>query len=384
MMRIVVDENIPFAREALGADAEVILRPGRSLGRADLAGADALLVRSVTKVNRALLEGTPVRFVGTATIGTDHVDMDYLREAGIGFSSAQGCNAWAVVQWVVAALLDLTGDAPWQGMTLGVVGHGNIGSRLAPVARALGIRVLCCDPPLERAGAVPAPGERFVSLEAVLAEADAITLHVPLLRGGQDATLGMMTRERFEAMAARRPFFLNASRGEVVRESALLEALKSGWVKTAVLDVFENEPAVAPATLAAARFVSPHVAGYSLEGKVNGTRMVTDALRRHVGLPGAWPVALDPLPAGALAPPQARSAEEQLRAAVRAMYDLRRDDAALRDPAGAANFAAHFDKLRRDYPHRREFSAYSVRPGDGWHSQAMQWLKALGCRVDGE
>jgi len=387
-MRIIVDENIPFAREALGSGAEVILRPGRSLQRADLAGADALLVRSVTKVDHALLGGTPVRFIGTATIGTDHVDLDYLRTAGIGFSSAQGCNAWAVVQWVVSVALALTaeeagGDAtsPWLGRTVGIVGHGNIGSRLAGVARGLGFRVVCCDPPLARAGHAPAPGERFLPLEDVLAQADIVTLHVPLLRTGPDCTLGMISMEPFEAMARRRPFFLNAARGEAVEELALRHALSAGWLRAAALDVFQNEPAIAPATLAAVRFATPHIAGYSLEGKVNGTRIVTEALRHHLGMSGAWPTALNPAPAGPVpAPaPSVSSPEAQLRGAVRAMYDIARDDGAMR--AECSDFGRHFDMLRRDYPHRREFSAYCVRPGDGWCPQAIAWLQALGCTV---
>jgi erythronate-4-phosphate dehydrogenase len=382
-VRIVVDENIPGAAQAFGPLGEVRTLPGRTLSRADLAQADALVVRSVTKVDHALLDGTPVRFVGTATIGVDHVDRAYLAQAGIGFASAAGCNARSVVEHVVTVLLEIAvaSGITLGGKTLGIVGHGNIGSRLARVAPALGLRVLVNDPPLQRAGH-PGP---FTALNDLLDQADFLTLHVPKIKDGPDRTIGLIGAEQ---LARLRPtaWLVNSSRGDVVQGAALLEALKAGRFAGAVLDVWEDEPFIDRDLMDRVLLATPHSAGYSLEGKMNGTTMMHDALVAHFGLSHLWRpdlsspanprVELDAL--GSLTDTQL------LLSAARSSYPIREDNARLRAGRGleASQWGLHFDRLRREYPVRREFANYGVVL-HGNRPALAQALAGLGFQVEG-
>jgi erythronate-4-phosphate dehydrogenase len=380
-MRIVADPNIPFVREAFGSLGDIALVPGREITAATVRDADALLVRSVTRVNESLLAGSRVKFVATATIGTDHVDERYLALRGIGFASAAGSNANSVAEYVVAAMLELAHRRKFRlrDKTLGVVGVGNVGSRVVRYAEALGMRVLQNDPPRERAefpasftdelpdtptpgpsgagefdSAVPLPGgvrggfrSPFVSLDRVLAEADIITLHVPLTREGPDATFHLFDKDRLAALELRRPILINTARGAVIDNKALLKAIDGEKIGATVLDVWENEPNISPELLDVVDLGTPHIAGYSLEGKVNGTRMIYEAACRHFGWPATWQPVLPPPPAIELT--------GDLYADVRRMYDITADDAALRKNV------RDFDKLRAEYPVRREFHIYGFR-----------------------
>jgi erythronate-4-phosphate dehydrogenase len=363
-MSVLADENIPYVRDAAADLGPVRTLAGRAMTRAALreAGATCLFVRSVTRVDRALLAGTDVRFVGTATIGTDHVDREYLAAAGIGFASAPGSNATSVAEYVAAALLTLAerrGRA-LAGRTLGIVGVGNVGSRVAAKARALGLRVLRNDPPRARREG----GDGFTELPVLLAESDIVTCHVPLERGGPDPTVHLAGEDFFARL---RPgaIFLNTSRGAVCDEAALHRALDGGRLGGAVLDVWEEEPALDPRLLERVDLATPHIAGYSFDGKVRGTEMIVNAAREHFGLDGAWR-------AGALLPPPAvpvceldpagRSCQSLLHEAVSAVYDITADDAALRAGlAEPATLPARFDRLRKEYPRRREFPNTTVR-----------------------
>lgn len=354
-LKIVADENIPFVREACATLGEVSLVAGRAVTRETLRDADLFFCRSVTKINRALLEGTGVRFVGTATIGFDHVDLDYLRQAGIAFASAPGSNANSVAEYIVAALLVLArrGGFTLEGRTIGVVGVGNVGSRVVKKAQALGMRVLQNDPPLAR----KTGEERFLPIDALF-EADFITLHVPLTREGQDATYHMVDA-RFLARMKPLAYLLNTSRGPVVEESALKAALRERRIAGAVLDVWETEPAFAPELLALADIGTPHIAGYSFDGKVAATEMIYRAACEFLGIRPTWD------PAAIMPPPghpslelicAGRPDEDVVREAVLTVYDIEADDRALRQsPASPAERAAHFDHLRKVYPERREF-----------------------------
>jgi erythronate-4-phosphate dehydrogenase len=294
-MKIHVDENIPLGRETFGAYGEVVRFAGRGLQRADLMGTDALMVRSVTPVNAQLLEGTPVRFVGTATIGTDHVDLAYLARKGIGFSSAPGSNANSVAEYVTSALLYLRQEKGFrfEGGTLGLVGWGNVGRQVEKKAAALGMRVLRCDPPLADAAAAGTAGLQagpsadpafFTALPDLLAQSDVVSLHVPLVTEGPHPTRNLADTSFFAALS--KPVVLfNTCRGDVMDEAALRAALGAGKVRHLVLDVFAGEPRIDPALAAAADLVSPHIAGYSLEGKLNGTAQIAEAFRRHFSLP---------------------------------------------------------------------------------------------------
>lgn len=396
-MRILLDENIPLGPEAFGPHGETTTFAGRSLARGDVRDADALIVRSVTRVDASLLEGSRVRFVGTATIGTDHVDLAYLRDRGIGFASAPGCNANSVGDYVAAALLHLCRETglSLEGKTLGIVGFGNVGRRVAAKAPALGLKAVKCDPPLAAASDRP---EEFLPLEALLERSDIVTLHVPLARQGAHPTL-RLADSAFFARATRPIVLLNTCRGEVVSEPDLLAAREAGKVSRMVLDVFAGEPRIDPVLCAAADLVTPHIAGYSAEGKVGGTFQVAEAFRRHFSLPEPalppWPAPADPVirfpgldgktgegpsmvPGGAQ---DAVSDESFLHAAVRRAYDIAADDARLRAALLEPDPGKAFDRLRREYPVRHEFQAYQATglpPGaDGLRRR----LQGLGFRT---
>jgi erythronate-4-phosphate dehydrogenase len=359
-MKIVADPNIPFVREAFGPLGEIVLVPGRAITGESVRDADALLVRSVTRINASLLDGSRVQFVATATIGTDHVDEQYLEAHGIGFSSAAGSNANSVAEYVVAALLELADRRKFRlrDKTLGVVGVGNVGSRVVRYAQALGMRVLQNDPPRQLAEGLP----EFVSLERVLGEADIVTLHVPLLE---------TTRHMFHHDNLNRVLLLNTARGAVVDNRALLKAMDGDRIPAAVLDVWENEPNILPELLDVVDLGTPHIAGYSFDGKVGGTRMIYEALCRYFKVPVTWQPNLP------LVPPMKVSVdrgEGALREIIRQAYAIRRDDAALRASVRS------FDKLRAEYPVRREFHNIElvIRGGD---DELVTALKALGFRV---
>ena len=348
-MKIIADANIPFVHEAFGALGEVVLASGRKIDAACVHKADLLLVRSVTPVNAALLDGSRVRFVATATIGTDHVDLSYLSSHGIGFASAAGSNANSVAEYIVAGLLELASRHKFRlrDKTLGVIGVGNVGSRVVRYAEALGLRVLPNDPPRQRSENLP----HFVTLNGLIAEADVITTHVPLKREGPDATIHLFDKERLATLEARRPILINTARGAVVDNKALLKAIDGAWVHGVVLDVWENEPNILPELLDVADIGTPHIAGYSFDGKVNGTRMIYEAVCKFFSISPIWKPSLPPpeVPLIELTVSSGEDDEEVLRRVVQCVYDVTADDAALR-----TNIRA-FDELRAKYPVRREF-----------------------------
>jgi len=355
-MKIVADPNIPFVEEAFGSLGDIVLAPGRQINAATALDADVLLVRSVTPVNAALLDGSRVRFVATATIGTDHVDEACLRERGIGFASAAGSNANSVAEYIVAALLELSHRQGFRlrDQTLGVVGVGNVGSRVVRYAEALGMRVLPNDPPRQRAERL----SRFVPLERVLAEADLVTLHVPLTRTGADVTFHLVDRARLAALEGRRSVLVNTARGAIVDNQALLKAIDGERVRGTVLDVWENEPDISPELLDVADIGTPHIAGYSFDGKVNGTQMIYRAVCQFFGIPLTWQPPLPPpdVPRIELGVSSGDDDEDVLWRVVRRVYDIAVDDAALRKGVRAPEgIAACFDTLRAVYPMRREF-----------------------------
>lgn len=380
-LRIVVDENVPLAREAFAPFGEVVLRPGRTLDAASIADADALVVRSVTRVDARLLADSRVRFVGTATIGTDHVDLAELERRGIAFAYAPGCNARSVAEYVVAALLELEVELgrTWAGATVGVVGVGNVGTQVVEVAQALGARVVCSDPP--RAAAEP--GFASLPLAELLAQSDVVTCHVPLLREGSHPTHRLLDAD---ALARLRDgaVVINTSRGGVVDEEPLRRACESGRLH-AVLDVWRGEPEPDPAMIAVARLATPHIAGYSLDGKLAGTRMIADALQRHLGVAhGADRALFSPPVASAAIDLGDATGRDALRVAVRRVYAIRDDDARFRAALDVApeRRGPAFDRLRRDYPVRREFAGHRVS-GRALGEGEKAALEALGFAVVG-
>ncbi len=358
-MKLIVDENIPYGVEAFGCLGEIVTAHGRAIDNAMLRDADTLIVRSITKVNAALLENTPVRFVGTCTIGEDHIDKAYLAERGIAFSSAPGCNANSVGEYIIAALLTLAEDfdLDLSALTLGIVGVGNVGSKVWQKASALGMTCVLNDPPLaEKTG-----DSQYRPVDEIL-DCDIITLHTPLNRGGKHPTRHLVDKE-FLRWLKPGAIVINSSRGGVVDGLALEEALRTGALRAAALDVWENEPEPNVELLKLTAIATPHIAGYSFDGKVNGTRQVYEALCAHLGRAAEW----DPRPL--LPPPPCPElvanplSPDALTGAVRNVYDIMSDDNALRAIADQApeERGAYFDRLRKEYPVRREFYNTAIR-----------------------
>lgn len=355
-MRVLVDKNNPLVADAFREFGEVRALATREITADAVRSADIIIIRSETKVTKELLEGSPVKFVGTATIGTDHVDTEYLRSEKIGFASAPGSNSNSVAEYFVAAMLTLAKRKGFElrGKTLGVVGVGNVGSKIVRNALALGMHVQKSDPPLFRATGDPT----FVPLDALM-DADIVTLHVPLTKAGQDPTYHLFDEERIGRMK-KGAILVNTARGSVVDASALKSALERGHLGGVVLDVWEGEPLVDIDLLKLIDIATPHIAGYSFDGKLAAVRMNYSAVCEFFGRPGKWtPGNSLPKPAAEriLVPPSSGSEEEILRTIVTRCYDIECDDRALR---GVANVPqeerrAFFSRLRAEYRVRREF-----------------------------
>lgn len=347
-MKVIADNKIPYIREALGRIAdEVLYVPGCEFTPELVREADALIIRTRTRCDRRLLEGSRVKFIATATIGYDHIDTDYCRRAGIAWTNAPGCNAASVAQYVQSVLLLLQRE---RGMrpdcrTIGIVGVGHVGSRVAEVARGLGMNVLLCDPPR----AAREESGDFLPLEELARACDILTFHVPLIREGEYRTFHLADTDFFRTLC-RKPVLINTSRGEVVETAALKEALEAGKISDAVIDVWENEPHIDLDLLDKVYIGTPHIAGYSADGKANATRMSLDALCRHFGIEAAYHIE-PPCPANGLVTAPDRSS------ALLQIYDPRRDSHALKEHPD------RFETLRGDYPLRREEQAYIIRKG---------------------
>ncbi|MBL5883212.1 4-phosphoerythronate dehydrogenase PdxB [Lelliottia aquatilis] len=369
-MKILVDENMPYARELFSRLGDVKAVPGRPIPLAELDDADALMVRSVTKVNETLLSGKSVKFVGTATAGTDHVDDAWLAQAGIGFSAAPGCNAIAVVEYVFSSLLMLgeRDGFALKDRTVGIVGVGNVGGRLQKRLEALGIRTLLCDPPRADRGD---EGD-FRALDELVEQADVITFHTPLFKDGPYKSLHLAD-EVFIRRLKPGTILINACRGPVVDNAALLKCLEEGQDLSVVLDVWEPEPDLNVTLLNHVDVATAHIAGYTLEGKARGTTQVFEAYSAFIGNPQQ--VSLDsllPAPEFGRITLHGSLDESSLKRLVHLVYDVRRDDALLRKVAGTPG---EFDKLRKNYLERREWSSLYVICDD---ATAATLLNQLG------
>ncbi|MGF1870067.1 4-phosphoerythronate dehydrogenase [Photobacterium indicum] len=368
-MKILIDENMPYAAELFGQLGEVITKPGRTLSADDLIDIDALMIRSVTKVNHNLIsKANKLQFVGTATAGQDHVDLALLAERGITFTSAPGCNKVGVAEYVLSALMVI---GQQQGFsifekTIGIIGAGNVGSYLAQCLDALGIRYLLNDPIKEQEG----DERQFHSLEAIQAQCDVVTVHTPITREGEYPTYHLINSAFVDALQPD-AIFINAARGPVTDNQALKKALQlsqSGLGKklTAVLDVFEFEPQVDLELLPLLAFATPHIAGYGLEGKARGTTMVFNSycafldIDQAVEASSLLPIA--PVPNVSLS---RKWDDATLFSLIQLIYDIRQDDALFRrnmleTKGNEAQMATAFDQMRKNYWDRREYSAITV------------------------
>lgn len=357
-MKIIIDDKIPFMRGQAERLGTAIYLPGAAITADDVRDADALIVRTRTRCDEALLKGSRVKYIATATIGFDHIDTAWLAENGIGWTNCPGCNAGSVAQYVESALLLLARAGRIRldaATTLAVVGVGHVGTQVALMAKRLGLNLLLCDPlRLQGCGGVEegsaaaggiADAACCATLDDVCRQADIITFHTPLTRQGLHATFHLASADFFSRLQ-RRPVVINSSRGEVVNTGALLGALRGGIVREAVVDTWENEPNISRELLDRAFLATPHIAGYSADGKANGTRMSLEAVARFFGVDCSFDVEAPAVPPTFRYYPEApddAAANPSL-----ALYDPRRDSDALKaDPAA-------FERLRGNYPLRRE------------------------------
>lgn len=368
-MKIVCDDRIPYLRGVFEGVAECVYLPGAQTRREDLLDADAVITRTRTVCGPELLEGTRVRFIASATIGTDHIDKDWCAKHGIAWSNAPACNSASVRQYIASALcvLKKRHSLDFSKLTLGVVGVGNVGSKVAELGRALGMKLLLCDPPR----AALEGGDAFTDLDTLWQGSDIVSLHVPLEREGLYPTVHLIDSRRLGSNDNKDRILINSSRGAVVDNAALREALEAGRLKAAVLDVWEGEPQIDRRLLELVDIATPHIAGYSADGKAMGTMMAVRAVAEALDLPlKDWKAEGIPEPEGGLVY-ECGAGEDLVERALLASYDILADDAALR---------AHpedFEYLRGHYPVRREAPAWTIRLHGADESQADA-LRKLG------
>jgi len=380
-VKIIADENIPFIKDCFSSIGQVTLSSGRDIN-ADLASdADVLLVRSITKIDQSLLEKSRVKFVATATIGTEHIDTKYLRESGIGFAYAPGSNANSVAEYVIAALLALAKKHKFEldGKSIGIIGVGNVGSKVAQKAAALGMNVLLNDPPLQRQSG----SEKYLPLHRLF-DCDFISLHTPLTFEGQDKTFHLADDGFFSSLKDG-AFFINTARGGCCDTQALKGALRSKHLGGAVIDVWEDEPNIDAELILKADLATPHIAGYSFDGKVAGVSMIYNATCEHFGIEPKYKAG-DFLPAPELAlitiDETADNEQTIIHDTVQQLYTINRDDFNTREilivpPDERGQF---FDDLRKNYPVRREFANTKLTFNDP-ACRLAEKLNALGFKV---
>ncbi len=357
-MIVAVDEVIPYGREAFAGLGEIRHFSGRKLRPVDVRDAHALVVRSVTSIDSSVLDGSSVRFVGSVSIGMDHLDTEFLKTRGIAFTNAAGSNANSVAEYVTAVLLLVSERRNWnlRQKSLAIIGAGHVGTAVEKKARALGMEVFLCDPPLR-----DATGDPRYQLMGEILDADIQTLHVPLTREGPYPTRHMIGREIIERLSPRQ-FLINSCRGPVIDEPYLKQALKTKGIEGAVLDVWEGEPRIDYDLLKLVDLGSAHIAGFSLDGKVRGTEMVLEALCGHFDLPILWDSRSIYPPPFPIRPSPGSQGQDAVASVVLQAYDILRDDANIRALSDLApeEAAVGFDRLRNEYALRPEFHHFVV------------------------
>ncbi len=380
-MKIIADANIPHVAECFSSIGEVHTLSGRDIKNNIIADADILLVRSITPVFADLLKGSKVRFVATATIGFDHVDVDYLRRNSIGFASAPGSNANSAAEYVIAAILEIAQkhNITLEGKSIGVVGVGNVGSKVAKKCKALGMEVLLNDPPLYRQTDDP----KYLPLQD-LYNCDFLTFHTPLTFDGIDKTFHLADEDFFKSLK-KGCIFINASRGAVTDSNALEESINTKRLKAIALDVWENEPNIDVKLLEKVDLGSPHIAGYSLDGKIAGLIMIYNSVCEYFGLKSEHDIS-DFLPEPEVKKIETKDESQNEQAiihnTVSKVYSIKRDDENLRQvrKEPSQNVGKFFDQLRKNYPVRREFQNTKVIVKD-INSSLAKKLHGIGFKV---
>jgi len=373
-MKIIIDDKIPYIQGAFEGVAEVVYLPGSKTTPEIAKDADAIVTRTRTICNEKLLAGSSVKFIATATIGYDHIDTDYCDANGIQWTNAPGCNSKSVEQYIASTLMVLAERKGWtlNEKCIGVVGVGNVGSKVARICKILGMKVLLNDPPRERAEGA----DKFVSLETIQHEADIITLHVPLETKGEDATFHL-GNEQFLHALTRKPVLINSCRGEVIETKAVKTALQSGHISAFVCDCWENEPDIDLELLGLTEIATPHIAGYSKDGKAIGTQMSVQAISRYfkLGLDDWKPSGIE-LPENPIIEIDGLGLTEQeiISKAILHTYDIWNDDRDFR------NHTEQFELLRGDYHTRREFPAFTIA-AKNINEKTMEKLKQIGFNI---
>ncbi len=370
-MKIVIDDKIPYIRGAFEGVAEVVYLPGAKTTPEVVKDADAIVTRTRTICNEQLLARSAVKFIATATIGYDHIDTDYCDAVEIKWTNAPGCNSKSVEQYVASALMVLAESRKLQlkDLCIGVVGVGNVGSKVARFCDLMEMKVLLNDPPRERAEGADA----FVNLQQIMEQSDIISLHVPLNMKGEDATFRLVN-DVFLNSLKRKPVLINSCRGEVIETNAIKAALKSGQISGFVCDCWENEPDIDRELLALTEIATPHIAGYSKDGKAAGTLMSVRAISDFFGLGlNNWQPSGVELPTNPIIEIDGTGLNEQeiISKSILATYDIRTDDTLFR------NNVAEFEKQRGDYPTRREFPAFTIQ-AKNVNGETLKKLREMG------
>lgn len=376
-MKILFEDSMPKGHEYLSSLGQVESYNWQQLQPDMLSDVDVLAIRSTTKITPDLLAyATNLSYVTTATAGTNHIDKALLNDRGVEWGSAAGCNARAVAEYVLSILLnaDEQGVVDFHTMSVGIVGAGNVGSALESILTGLGVTVLICDPPLELAG----DSREFASLEAVLA-CDVISLHVPLVEHGEFATRHLMSAQRLAALKPEQ-LLINACRGEVIDETALIARLREENAPTVALDVFDTEPDINLALVDLIWYATPHIAGHSAEGKLGGTQMVYEQICQRAGIPPqltmddflAAPQIID---ARCLDVTKMHLTPSDIRHLCFSVYDIKDDDRHFRSSMAHSN---QFTALRQQYRTRREYAAHSVAVNSQPSTGVKEQLSVLG------
>ncbi|MCB0730239.1 MAG: 4-phosphoerythronate dehydrogenase PdxB [Ignavibacteriae bacterium] len=375
-MKIIADDKIPFLKGVLEPYGNIEYYPGKEITKDKIIDADALIIRTRTKCNADLLYDTNVKLITTATIGYDHIDTNYCEENNLKWLNAPGCNSSSVHQYITTVLLHIAEkeNIDLTQKVLGIVGVGNVGSKIQKAANALGMKILLNDPPRERNES----NSKFVSLEKIKEEADIITFHVPLNNDGIDKTYHLADEKFFNELN-KMPIIINSSRGEVVETSAIKNAIKNKKVSNVILDVWENEPEIDLELLEMTDISTPHIAGYSAEGKANGTSVCVNAVNKffNLGIQENWyPTEIPLSKNGNEIEIDCSNKNDQqiLSEAVSQTYDLLYDSILLKKSPET------FEKQRGDYPIRREFSNYKVKLKSN-NSSVEKKIKKLGFKI---
>ncbi len=373
-MKIIIDDKIPYIKGAFEPFAEVIYLPGGKTTPEIVKNADALITRTRTICDENLLAGSSVKFIATATIGFDHIDTEFCKKNGIKWTNAPGCNSESVNQYIASALFSyaLRKRLKLIDMTIGIVGVGNVGSKVAHSCKAIGMKVLLNDPPRQRAEGT----SLFTDIETIKKEADIITFHVPLNYNGIDQTYHLGDETFFQNLE-KNPLIINTCRGEVIDTESVYNALEAGDIVGFIADCWECEPDIDPELLNFVEYGTPHIAGYSKDGKANGTKMSVQAISRffNLGIDNWEPSGIEEPANPIITIDGSQRREESIIAeAVISTYDIENDDDALRE-------APHlFEKLRGDYPVRREFGSYTVKAVNVANG-TLEKLRKLGFTV---